>query len=138
MQNILSEMAGGLTGIRLITIVDVDSMMLASWESPDNNLPPEGLGFFIQQIKGTINEFKQSSDGFTKLDDVILNTSLGYILLKPIGNGACFLAVDAPRTVSLGSIRTVCDNYTPRLEAALPGYKPLPQSDGMETTISQG
>jgi len=137
MQDILSEMAARLTGIRLITIVDLDSMMLASWESPDNNLSPEGLGIFIQQIKSTINAFKQSSNGSTRLGDVILNTPSGYMLLKPICNGACFLAVDAPGAVSLGSVRTACNNYTPRLEAALPGYEPLPQRDDMGTTIPQ-
>jgi predicted regulator of Ras-like GTPase activity (Roadblock/LC7/MglB family) len=137
MNDILSEMAGGLTGIRLITIVDIDSMMLASWESPDNKLSPEGLGWFIQRINGTINAFKQSASGSTQLNDVILNTPSGYVLLKPICNGTCFIVVDTPRSVPLGSIRAACNNYTPRLEQAMPGYEPLPLSDGRRAIVPQ-
>jgi predicted regulator of Ras-like GTPase activity (Roadblock/LC7/MglB family) len=136
-KDIISEMASDLAGIRLITLLDSDSMMLASWESPENQVLPEALGQFIQQINSTINTFKKSDTGATKLDDLILSTSSGYILLKPICNGACFVVVDTPRTVSLGSIRTACIKYTPRLEQAVPGYEPLPQLDGMGTIVPQ-
>jgi len=137
-KDIVSEMANGLEGIRLITLLDSDSMMLTSWESPENNVSPEALGRFIQQINSTINTFKQRDTGTTKLDDLILSTYSGYILLKPICNGACFIVVDVPRNVSLGSIRAACINYAPRLEQAVPGYEPMPQRDDMETTIPQG
>jgi len=126
-KDIVSEMASGLGGIRLITIVDSDSIVLASWESPENKISPEALGSFIQQINSTINTFKQPNTEATKLDDLILSTYSGYILLKPICNGACFVVVDAPRAVSLGSIRTACVQYAPRLEQAVPGYEPMPQ-----------
>jgi predicted regulator of Ras-like GTPase activity (Roadblock/LC7/MglB family) len=137
MHDILSEMAAGLTGIQLIAIVDIDCMMLASWESPDNKLSPEGLGWFIQRINGTINAFKQSAPGSTRLNDVILNAPSGYVLLKPICNGTCFIVVATPRSVSLGSIRTACNNYTPRLEQAMPGYEPSPLSDGRKAIVPQ-
>lgn len=137
-KDIISEMASDLAGIRLITLLDSDSMMLASWESPENQVSPEALGGFIQQINSTINTFKKSDTGATKLDDLILSTSSGYILLKPICNGACFVVVDTPRTVSLGSIRTACIKYATRLEQAVPGYEPLPQLDGMGTIVPQG
>ena len=137
-KDIVTEMASGLAGIRLITIVDSDSMVLTHWESPENTVSPEAMGSFIQQINSTINTFKKSDTGATKLDDLILSTHSGYILLKPICDGACFVVVDTPRTVSLGSIRTTCTNYAARLEQAVPGYKPLPQRDGMGTTIPQG
>lgn len=137
MKDILSEMAADMAGIHLLTVVDFDCMMLASWESPDNNLSPEGLGWFIQRINGTINAFKQSPPGSTRLNDVILNTPSGYVLLKPICNGTCFIVVDTPRSVSLGSIRTACNNYTPRLEQAMPGYKPLPLNDGTRAIVPQ-
>ena len=136
-KDIVSEMADGLQGIRLITLLDSDSIMLTSWESPENNVSPEELGGFIQQINNTINTLKQSDTGATKLDDLILSTYSGYILLKPICNGACFIVVDTPRTVSLGSIRNACIKYAPRLEQAVPGYEPLLQRDDMETTIPQ-
>jgi len=135
MKDILLEMAGGLKGIRLITILDIDSMVLASWESPDNNLSPEGLGGFVQQVNSTIKSFKRSANGFNRLNDVILNTSLGYMLLKPICNGACFIVVDAPRTASLGEIRMTCNNYAPLLEQAIPGNETEPQSDRIETIV---
>ena len=135
MNDILSEMARGLTGTRLITVLDNDCMVLAYWESPENNVSPEALGQFIQQINGTIKAFKQTSVGSTKLDDVILSTTLGFMMLKPICDGTCFVVVDAPRTVSLGSIRTACINFAPRLEQALPGHEPLPQRDSLETTV---
>ena len=130
-------MAAGLTGIRLITIVDIDCMMLAAWESPDNNLSPEGLGGFIQRTNGTINAFKQSATGSTRLNDVILNTPSGYVLLKPICNGTCFIVADTPRSMSLGSIRSACNNYTPRLEQAMPGYEPSPLSDDRRAIVPQ-
>lgn len=138
LKDIVSEMASGLAGIRLITLLDSDGMMLTSWESPENSVLPEELARFIQQINSTINTFKKSDTGTTKLDDLILNTNSGYILLKPICNGACFVVVDTPRTVSLGSIRTVCIRYAPRLEQAVPGYEPLPQPDSMGTIVPQG
>jgi len=137
-KDIVSEMANGLEGIRLITLLDRDSIVLTSWESPENNVSPEELGRFIQQINSTIKTLKQSDTGATKLDDLILSTYSGYILLKPICKGACFIVVDAPRAVSLGSIRTACIKYAPRLEQAVPGYEPLPQPDDMETTVTQG
>ena len=125
MKDILSEMAVKLDGIRMLTVTDGDCMVLASWESPDNKVSPEAIGEFIQQIKHTISAFKQSASGFSKLDDIILGTSLSYMMLKPICNGNCFIVADAPRTVSLGSIRTAFTNYTSRLEQAIPGYAPI-------------
>ncbi|MBN2463356.1 MAG: hypothetical protein JXB43_07125 [Dehalococcoidia bacterium] len=135
MNDILSEMAEGLAEIRLIAIVDIDSMVLAYWESPQNNRSPEGLGGFIRQINSTINAFKQSATQLTSLSDVILNTPSGYMIFKPIFNDACFIVVDAPGSVSLGSIRTACSKYTPRLEQAIPGNESLPQSDRIETIV---
>jgi hypothetical protein len=125
MKDILSEIAGQLDGVLLLTVMDTDCMALASWESPDNKVSPEVLGEFIQQIKSVISTFKQSANGVSKLDDVVLGTPLGYMMLMPICNGTCFIVVNTPRTVSLGSIRTACHNYAPRLEQAIPGYEPI-------------
>ncbi|MCJ7514620.1 MAG: hypothetical protein MUO89_01440 [Dehalococcoidia bacterium] len=125
MKDILSEMAGGLTGIRLLTVADSDGMVLASWESPDNKVSPEALGEFIQRIQSTISTFKQSANGFSKLDDVILGTSLSYMMLKPICDGTCFVVADAPRTASLGPIRTAFTNFASKLEQAIPGREPI-------------
>lgn len=125
MKDVLAEMASGLAGIRLLTVADNDGMVLASWESPDNKVSPEALGEFIQQIKYTISTFKQSANGCSKLDDVVLGTSLSYMMLKPICNGACFIVVDATRTVSLGAIRTAFTSFAPRLEQAIPGHEPI-------------
>ena len=125
MKEILAEMASCLTGIHMLTVADNDGMVLASWESPDNKVSPEGLGEYIQQIKYTISTFKQSANGCSKLDDVILGTPLSYMMLKPIFNGACFVVVDAPRTVSLGAIRTAFTSFAPRLEQAIPGREPI-------------
>jgi len=125
MKDILSEMASGLTGVRLLTVTDNDCMVLASWESPDNKVSPEALGEFIQQINHTINTFKQSANGFSKLDDVILGTSLSYMMIKPICNGTCFVVAEAPRTAPLGSIRTAFTNFASKLEQAIPGREPV-------------
>jgi predicted regulator of Ras-like GTPase activity (Roadblock/LC7/MglB family) len=123
MQKILSEMASGLEGVRLLAVTDSDCMVLASWESPDNEVSPDSLGEFIQKIKSTINAFKQSANGFSKLDDIVLGTTSSYMMLKPICNGTCFLVADAPRTMSLGSIRAAFTGFAPRLEQAVPGYE---------------
>ena len=125
MKDILSQMASGLEGVRLLTVTDSDCMVLASWESPENKVSPSALGEYIQQIKYTISTFKQSANGFSKLDDIVLGTSLSYMMLKPICNGACFVVADAPRTASLGSIRTAFTNYADRLEQAIPGREPI-------------
>ncbi|MGD0353495.1 MAG: hypothetical protein ABSB38_08400 [Dehalococcoidia bacterium] len=125
MKDLLAEMASGLEGIRLLAVTDSDCMVLAYWESSENKLSPEALGEFIQQIKSTISTFKQSSNGFSKLDDIVLGTSLSYMMLKPICNGSCFIVADASRTISLGSIRTAFKNYVPRLEQAIPGREPI-------------
>jgi predicted regulator of Ras-like GTPase activity (Roadblock/LC7/MglB family) len=125
MKDLLYEMASKLEGIRMLAVTDTDCMVLASWESPDNKLPPEALGEFIQQIKTTISTFKKSADGFSKLDDMVLGTSLSYIMLKSICHGTCFVVADAPRNISLGSIRAAFNSFAPRLEQAIPGYEPI-------------
>jgi hypothetical protein len=124
MQGILSEMASRLEGIRLLTVADSDCMVLASWESPDNRVSPEALGEFIQQIKSMISTFKHPANGSSKLDDVVLGNSLRYMILKPICNGTCFIVADAPRTVSLGSIRNTLTIFAPQLEQSIPGREP--------------
>ena len=75
MKDILSEMARGLAGAYIIMVADNDGMVLASWESPENRVAPEAFGGFIQIINGSINAFKQSTVGFTKLEDVTYTTS---------------------------------------------------------------
>ena len=123
MKEILSQVASKLEGIRLLTVMDSDCMVLASWEAPDNKTSPDGLGEFVQQIKNTINSFKQSANGLSRLDDIVLGTSSSYILLKPICSGFCFVVVDAPKNVSLGTIRTTLASFTQKLEQAIPGYE---------------
>lgn len=137
MKDILSEMANKLDGIRLLTVTDSDCMVLASWESPENKLSPEALGVFVQQIKSMISTFKQSANGFSKLDDVVLGVSLSYMMLKPICNGTCFIVADAPSTVSLGSIRKAFTIFAPRLEQSIPGNESQPLAEAAPLTSSQ-
>ena len=136
MKEILSEMAEGLAGTWVIMIADNDGMLLSSWESPENKLPPEMLGGFIQTINDAIDAFKQSSSAFGKLDDVIYSTAFSYQVIKPMAEGACFMVVNAPKAVPLGMIRMACNNYAPRLEQALPGHESLPRRDGLGTIVS--
>lgn len=135
MKDILSEMARGLAGTYIVMVADNDGMLLASWESPENRIPPESFGGFIQIINGSINAFKQSAVGFTKLEDVTYTTPFTYMLAKPIAEGACFLFISAPRTVPLGMIRMACANFAPRLEQSLPGRETSVRSDGMGTIV---
>jgi hypothetical protein len=116
-------------------VADSDGMVLSSWESPENRVSPESFGGFIQIINGSINAFKQSTVGFTKLDDVTYATPFTYMLAKPIADGSCFLFVSSPKSVPLGMIRMACANYAPRLEQALPGQGSLPRRDGMGTIV---
>jgi hypothetical protein len=110
-------------------------MLLSSWSSPENKLPPDMLGGFIQTINESIDAFKRSTIGFGKLDDVILSTGFSSILIKPIAQGECFMVVNAPKKVPLGMIRMAANNYVPRLEQALPGHEPVPNSDGIGTAV---
>jgi len=135
LKEILSEMARGLTGTYVITVSDNDGMLLSHWESPDNKMPPEMMGGFVQTINMTIDAFKQSTAGFGKLDDIILSTAYTYQVLKPIADEACFMTVSAPKNVPLGMIRMACNNYAPRIEQSLPGHEPLPRRDGMGTIV---
>ncbi|MBN2463358.1 MAG: hypothetical protein JXB43_07135 [Dehalococcoidia bacterium] len=135
MKDVLSEMARGLVGTYIVMVADSDGMVLASWESPENRVPPESFGGFIQIINGSINAFKQSTVGFTKLDDVTYTTPFTYMIAKPIADGACFLFISSPKTVPLGMIRMACTNFAPRLEQALPGHEALPRRDGMGTIV---
>ena len=133
MKDVLSEMAAGLGGAYVMIVADNDGMLLSSWEAPGNLLPPEMLGGFIQTINGAITAFKNSSTEFGKLDDVIYNMGFSSIVIKPVADAACFIVVDAPKTVPLGMIRMACNNYVPRMEQSLPGHEPLPRRDGMGT-----
>lgn len=133
MNDLLSEMAVGLAGTWVIVISDNDGMLLSFWSSPDNRLPPEQMGGFITTINSSIESFQQSTTGFGKLDDVIFSMGFSQILIKPIADGACFMVVQAPKTVPLGMIRMAANNYAPRLEQSLPGHQP--RRDGMGTIV---
>jgi predicted regulator of Ras-like GTPase activity (Roadblock/LC7/MglB family) len=135
MKDLLSEMAGELGGIWVTIIADNDGMLVSSWTSPENKLPPEMLGGFIQTINEAIDSFKQSTTGFGKLDDVIFNMGFSSIVIKPIAEGTCFMVVNGPRTVPLGMIRMAANNYAPKMEQALPGREVLPNRDGMGTIV---
>lgn len=135
MKDVLSEMAGELEGTWVIVVADSDGMLLSSWSSPDNKLPPEMLGGFIQTINEAIDAFKQSTSRFGKLDDVIFNMGFSSIVIKPIADGACFMVVNAPKTVPLGMIRMATNNYAPRLELALPGREPTTDRDSIGTIV---
>ena len=135
MKDIVSEMARGIAGIWMITIVDSDSMILASWEGTDNKVSPDALGGFVQIFNTTMNAFKQSAVGFSRFEDIIFSTTTLHQVIKPLAEATCFLIVSAPRSVPLGIIRTGCNNYAPRLEQALPGHEPLPRKDGTGTIV---
>jgi predicted regulator of Ras-like GTPase activity (Roadblock/LC7/MglB family) len=135
MKDILSEMSRGLTGAWLITLIDSDSMVLASWQSQDNKVSPEALGGFMQIFNNAVNIFKASPVGFSSFKDIIFSTTNLHQIIKPIAEASCFLVVCAPRNVPLGIIRTACTNYAPRLEQALPGREPTPRKNGMGTII---
>jgi predicted regulator of Ras-like GTPase activity (Roadblock/LC7/MglB family) len=135
MQDLLSDMAGGLSGTWVIIIADSDGMLLSSWESPENRLPPETMGGFITTINGSINAFKQSTAEYGKLDDVIFNMGFSSIVIKPMADGACFMVIQSPKTVPLGMIRMAANNYAPKLEQTLPGHGALPRRDGMGTIV---
>ena len=134
-KELLSEMAAGLGGAYVMIVADNDGMLLTSWEAPGNLLPPEMLGGFVQTINGTITAFKSSTSEFGRLDDVIYNMGFSSIVIKPMADGACFIVVDAPKTVPLGMIRMACNNYVPRMEQSLPGHETLPRRDGMGTIV---
>jgi predicted regulator of Ras-like GTPase activity (Roadblock/LC7/MglB family) len=136
LKELLAEMAAGLAGTWVVIVADNDGMLLSSWDSPDNKLPPEMLGGFIQTVNGAIDAFKQSTTEFGKLDDVIFSTAFSYLAVKPIADGACFMVVSAPKTVPLGMIRMANNNYAPRLEQALPGHVSIPRRDGKGTIVT--
>jgi predicted regulator of Ras-like GTPase activity (Roadblock/LC7/MglB family) len=133
--SIVSEMARQVSGLWMVTLIDTDSMVLATWQSPDNKVAPEALGGFMQIFNNAVTVFKQSAVGFSRFEDIIFSTSVLHQVIKPIADANCFVVVSAPRSVPLGIIRTMCTNFAPRLEQALPGRQPLPRKDGMGTII---
>src|SRR4030042_13142 len=130
MKDLLSEMASGLSGTWMIIVADNDGMLLSFWETPENKLPPEMMGGFIQTINGAIDAFKASTSGFGKLDDVIYSMGFSSIVIKPIADGACFMVVNAPRSVPLGMIRMAANNYAPSLDRDLLGDGHILRRDG--------
>ena len=134
-KDIVSEMARTVAGLWMATLIDSDSMVLASWQSPENKVTPEALGGFMQIFNNAVNIFKQSPLGFSRFDDIIFSTTTIHQIIKPIAEASCFLVVSAPRTVPLGMIRTACNNYAPKIEQALPGREPLPRKDGTGTIV---
>jgi len=136
MKDILSEMGRAVGGLWMATLIDSDSMVLATWQSPDNKVSPEALGGFMQIFSNSVILFKQGTTvGFSRFDDVIFSTTVLHQIIKPIAEANCFLVVCAPRNVPLGMIRNMCNNYAPRLEQALPGRQPAPRQNGMGTVI---
>ena len=135
-KDILTEMAGQLQGSWVIIVADSDGMLLSSWASPDNKLPPEMLGGFIQTVNESIDAFKQSTSGFGKLDDVIFTMGFSSLVIKPIAGGACFMVIQSPKTVPLGMIRMAANSYTPKLEQALPGYGVTQNQESIGTVVS--
>jgi len=135
LKDILSEMAGELSGTWVIIVADSDGMLLSSWASPENKLPPEMMGGFITTINESINAFKQSTAGSGSLDDVIFSMGFSSIVIKPIADGECFMVVNAPKTVPLGMIRMAANNYAPKLEQSLPGYEALLNRDSLKTVV---
>ena len=134
-KDIVSEMSRTVAGLWMATLIDSDSMVLASWQSPDNKVTPEALGGFMQIFNNAVNIFKQSPLGFSRFEDIIFSTTTIHQIIKPIAEANCFLVVCAPRTVPLGMIRTACNNYAPKLEQALPGREPSPRKDGTGTIV---
>jgi predicted regulator of Ras-like GTPase activity (Roadblock/LC7/MglB family) len=135
MKDIVSEMARGVAGVWMVTLIDSDSMVLASWQSADNKVSPEGLGGFMQIFNSAVTIFKASPLGFSRFEDIIFSTTNIHQVIKPIAEASCFLVVCAPRNVPLGIIRTACMNYASRLEQALPGREPSPKKDGTGTIV---
>jgi predicted regulator of Ras-like GTPase activity (Roadblock/LC7/MglB family) len=135
MKELLIEMAAGLSGTWVIVLADNDGMMLSYWASPENKLPPEMMGGFIQTINSAIDAFRNSTTEFGKLDDVIFSMGFSSIVIKPMADGACFMVVNSPKTVPLGMIRLSCNNYAPKLEMALPGNQPMMPRNGLGTVV---
>ena len=135
MKDILSEMARAVGGLWMATLIDSDSMVLATWQSPDNKVSPEALGGFMQIFNNAVTIFKASPLGFSRFEDIIFSTTNLHQVIKPIAEASCFLVVCAPRNVPLGMIRTACTNFAPRLEQALPGREPSPKKDGTGTIV---
>lgn len=135
MKDIVSEMARGVAGVWQVTVIDSDSMVLATWQSADNKVSPEALGGFMRIFNNALAIFKASPIGFTRFDDIIFSTTQVHQIIKPIAEVSCFIVVSAPRSVPLGMLRTALMNYAPRIEQALPGRQPLPRKDGMGTII---
>jgi predicted regulator of Ras-like GTPase activity (Roadblock/LC7/MglB family) len=135
LKDVLGEVAGQLPGVWMVIVADSDGLLLGSWVSPDNKLPPESRGQFVNLLKNTIAAFQQSAVGLSRLEDMIVITAFSYLLIKPICEGACFLVVDSPRTVPLGMIMMASNNYTPKLEAGIPGHELLTRRYGMGTML---
>ena len=135
MNDIVSEMARAVSGIWMVTLIDNDSMVLASWQAPDNKVSPDALGGFMQIFNNAVTIFKQSPVGFSNFNDIIFSTTILHQVIKPIADANCFIVVSAPRSVPLGMIRSTVNSFAPRLEQALPGRQASPRKDGMGTII---
>jgi predicted regulator of Ras-like GTPase activity (Roadblock/LC7/MglB family) len=138
MKDIVSEMARSVTGLWMLTVIDSDSMVLATWQSPENRVSPEALGGFMQILTNSVSIFKASPVGFSNFEDIIFSTTVLHQVIKPIAEASCYIVASAPRSVPLGMIRSMLNSYAPGLEKSLPGRAPAPPTprrDGMGTII---
>ena len=84
LKDALAEMARQLPGVWMVIVADSDGLLLGSWVSPDNKLPPESRGQFVNLLKNTIVAFQQSAVGLSRLEDMIVITAFSYLLIKQI------------------------------------------------------
>jgi predicted regulator of Ras-like GTPase activity (Roadblock/LC7/MglB family) len=130
LDELLGAMGRQLEKAWVLGIADNDGMLIASWQSPDNQMSPEFFaGHAIRLIRSLGSLFTDAGQEmvsgfggiFSGLEDVVLTTGFSYLMFRPMSKGSCFLLIDAPRDVPLGMLRLTVNAYVPKLEKCLPG-----------------
>ena len=130
LDEVLSDMAKQIRGVWVLAVADNEGMLIGSWQAPDNRITPDLLvGQFVRVIRMLSTMFGEMmgqmgvnlGGGATLLEDIVLTTAFSYLMVRPIGNGYCYLVIDASKDVPLGLLRLAATTNIPKVQQCLPG-----------------
>lgn len=117
LNSLLEEMAGQVDGLLCIAVAGSDGVAISSYVPPGSMLTAE---LAAAQLATIFRIARTSSDKLKagELEDNLLTSTTGQILIKPLGQES-YLAMVTTRDAPLGIVRLVVKSYASRVEQAL-------------------
>ena len=117
-EEILTELAGEVTGFRGAFLVGIDGINLASKNvgNVDPELASAQIAMLLKLVSGSTDKL-----GAGNLEDNLTTTEKAYILMRFLPGKLYFLGISAERkSANLGNMRLMSKLYTERLAKAMP------------------